>query len=119
PLAYMRGRTLNDAFIILDEAQNTTSEQMKMFLTRLGFNAKMVVTGDITQVDLPQNRPSGLIEVQTVLQGIDGIRFIYFDDRDVVRHDLVSAIVRAYDRMPSGAARRAAQAADIAPRPPA
>jgi len=119
PLAYMRGRTLNDAFIILDEAQNTTSEQMKMFLTRLGFNAKMVVTGDITQVDLPQNRPSGLIEVQTVLHGIDGIRFIYFDDRDVVRHDLVSAIVRAYDRAPSGAGRRAAPAADVAPRSPA
>jgi phosphate starvation-inducible PhoH-like protein len=107
PLAYMRGRTLNDAFIILDEAQNTTSEQMKMFLTRLGFNAKMVITGDITQVDLPLNRQSGLIEIQTVLQGIDGIRFLYFDDRDVVRHDLVSAIVRAYDRVDSrGAARR-------------
>ena len=107
PLAYMRGRTLNDAFIILDEAQNTTSEQMKMFLTRLGFNAKMVITGDITQVDLPLNRQSGLIEIQTVLQGIDGIRFLYFDDRDVVRHDLVSAIVRAYDRVGSrGAARR-------------
>ena len=104
PLAYMRGRTLNDAFIILDEAQNATSEQMKMFLTRLGFNAKMVVTGDITQVDLPANRPSGLIEVQTVLAGIEGIRFVYFDHRDVVRHDLVSAIVRAYDRMGSGAA---------------
>ncbi len=100
PLAYMRGRTLNDAFIILDEAQNTTSEQMKMFLTRLGFNSKMVVTGDITQVDLPTSRVSGLIEIQTVLQGIDGIRFIYFDDRDVVRHDLVSSIVRAYDRVP-------------------
>jgi len=99
PLAYMRGRTLNDAFIILDEAQNTTSEQMKMFLTRLGFNSKMVVTGDITQVDLPASRASGLIEIQTVLQGIDGIRFIYFDDRDVVRHDLVSSIVRAYDRV--------------------
>jgi phosphate starvation-inducible PhoH-like protein len=106
PLAYMRGRTLNDAFIILDEAQNTTSEQMKMFLTRLGFNAKMVVTGDITQVDLPQHRPSGLIEIQSVLQGIDGIRFVYFDDRDVVRHDLVSAIIRAYDRLPAGAAGR-------------
>jgi len=106
PLAYMRGRTLNDAFIILDEAQNTTSEQMKMFLTRLGFNAKMVITGDITQVDLPQHRPSGLIEIQGVLQGIDGIRFVYFDDRDVVRHDLVSAIIRAYDRLPlSGASR--------------
>jgi len=98
PLAYMRGRTLNDAFIILDEAQNTTSEQMKMFLTRLGFNAKMVITGDITQIDLPPSRPSGLVEIQTVLRGIDGIRFVYFDDRDVVRHDLVSSIVRAYDR---------------------
>jgi phosphate starvation-inducible PhoH-like protein len=99
PLAYMRGRTLNDAFIILDEAQNTTSEQMKMFLTRLGFNAKMVVTGDITQIDLPASRPSGLIEIQSVLHGLDGIQFIYFDDRDVVRHDLVSSIVRAYDRV--------------------
>jgi phosphate starvation-inducible PhoH-like protein len=99
PLAYMRGRTLNDAFIILDEAQNSTSEQMKMFLTRLGFNSKMVITGDITQVDLPASRPSGLIEVQTVLRGVDGIAFVYFDDRDVVRHDLVSAIVRAYERI--------------------
>jgi len=99
PLAYMRGRTLNDAFIILDEAQNTTSEQMKMFLTRLGFNSKMVITGDITQVDLPSSRPSGLIEIQSVLHGIDGIQFVYFDHRDVVRHDLVSAIVRAYDRV--------------------
>jgi phosphate starvation-inducible protein PhoH and related proteins len=98
PLAYMRGRTLNDAFIILDEAQNATSEQMKMFLTRLGFNSKMVITGDITQVDLPANRPSGLIEIQGVLRGIDGIRFVYFDHRDVVRHELVSAIVRAYER---------------------
>ena len=119
PLAYMRGRTLNDAFIILDEAQNTTSEQMKMFLTRLGFNDKMVITGDITQVDLPQNRPSGLIEIQTVLQGIDGIRFIYFDDRDVVRHDLVSAIVRAYDRvLPGGALRRPSYSEGGAPGPP-
>ncbi|HEU4440222.1 MAG TPA: PhoH family protein [Methylomirabilota bacterium] len=107
PLAYMRGRTLNDAFIILDEAQNTTSEQMKMFLTRLGFNSKMVVTGDITQVDLPSSRPSGLIEIQTVLHGIEGIRFIYFDDRDVVRHDLVSSIVRAYDRVQKPPARGA------------
>ena len=98
PLAYMRGRTLNDAFIILDEAQNTTSEQMKMFLTRLGFNAKMVITGDITQVDLPSSRVSGLVEAQTVLRGVEGIQFVYFSDRDVVRHDLVSAIVRAYDR---------------------
>jgi phosphate starvation-inducible PhoH-like protein len=98
PLAYMRGRTLNDAFIILDEAQNTTSEQMKMALTRLGFNSKMVITGDITQVDLPVSRPSGLIEIQSVLAGVEGISFVYFDDRDVVRHDLVSAIIRAYDR---------------------
>jgi len=110
PLAYMRGRTLNDAFIILDEAQNTTSEQMKMFLTRLGFSSKMVITGDITQVDLPAHRTSGLIEVQTVLRDIDGIAFVYFNDRDVVRHDLVSHIVRAYDRAgrssPRGAADR-------------
>jgi phosphate starvation-inducible PhoH-like protein len=106
PLAYMRGRTLNDAFIILDEAQNTTSEQMKMFLTRLGFSSKMVITGDITQVDLPASRPSGLIEIQTVLRGIDGIAFVYFTDRDVVRHDLVSAIVRAYDRVESRRARQ-------------
>jgi phosphate starvation-inducible PhoH-like protein len=119
PLAYMRGRTLNDAFIILDEAQNTTSEQMKMFLTRLGFNAKMVITGDITQVDLPASRPSGLIEIQTVLQGIDGIRFVYFDDRDVVRHDLVSAIVRAYDRVePRGGRARPAPPDASPPAPP-
>jgi len=97
PLAYMRGRTLNDAFIILDEAQNSTSEQMKMFLTRLGFNSKMVITGDVTQVDLPASRHSGLIEVQGILAGVPGIRFVYFDDQDVVRHQLVSAIVRAYD----------------------
>jgi len=96
PLAYMRGRTLNDAFIILDEAQNTTPEQMKMFLTRLGFNSKMVITGDITQVDLPANRPSGLIEIQSVLKGIKGIKFVYFSEKDVVRHELVSAIIKAY-----------------------
>ena len=119
PLAYMRGRTLNDAFIILDEAQNTTSEQMKMFLTRLGFNSKMVITGDVTQVDLPASRPSGLIEIQTVLRGIDGIRFVYFDDRDVVRHDLVSVIVRAYDARPGRSRRRAAaRRARAAPRGP-
>jgi phosphate starvation-inducible PhoH-like protein len=115
PLAYMRGRTLNDAFIILDEAQNTTSEQMKMFLTRLGFNSKMVITGDVTQVDLPPSRPSGLIEIQTVLRGIDGIRFVYFNDRDVVRHDLVSAIVRAYDR---AGAREAPSPLPPLPHPP-
>jgi phosphate starvation-inducible protein PhoH and related proteins len=97
PLAYMRGRTLNDAFIVLDEAQNTTSEQMKMFLTRLGFNSRMVITGDITQVDLPSTRASGLIEIQSVLKPITGIRFVYFTEKDVVRHELVSEIVRAYD----------------------
>jgi phosphate starvation-inducible PhoH-like protein len=97
PLAYMRGRTLNDSFIILDEAQNSTTEQMKMFLTRLGFNSKMVITGDVTQVDLPASRGSGLIEVQAILKGVPGIRFVYFDDRDVVRHHLVSAIIRAYE----------------------
>jgi phosphate starvation-inducible PhoH-like protein len=97
PLAYMRGRTLNDAFIILDEAQNSTAEQMKMFLTRLGFNSKMVITGDVTQVDLPASRHSGLIEVQSILQGVSGLRFVYFNDQDVVRHQLVSAIIRAYD----------------------
>jgi phosphate starvation-inducible protein PhoH and related proteins len=96
PLAYMRGRTLNDAFIILDEAQNSTTEQMKMFLTRLGFNSKMVITGDITQVDLPASRGSGLIEVQRILKGVPGIAFVYFSDQDVVRHRLVSAIIRAY-----------------------
>ena len=96
PLAYMRGRTLNDAFIILDEAQNSTTEQMKMFLTRLGFNSKMVITGDVTQVDLPSSRGSGLIEVQQILKGVPGISFVYFNEQDVVRHRLVSAIIRAY-----------------------
>jgi phosphate starvation-inducible PhoH-like protein len=96
PLAYMRGRTLNDAFIILDEAQNSTTEQMKMFLTRLGFNSKMVITGDITQVDLPASRHSGLIGVQAILKGVPGVSFVYFDEHDVVRHRLVSAIIRAY-----------------------
>ena len=97
PLAYMRGRTLNDAFVVLDEAQNTTSEQMKMFLTRLGFNSRMVITGDITQVDLPSSRASGLIEIQEILKGIEGIRFVYFTEKDVVRHELVSEIIKAYD----------------------
>ncbi len=97
PLAYMRGRTLNDAFIILDEAQNSTAEQMKMFLTRLGFNSKMVITGDITQIDLPSSRASGLVQARAILEGVPGISFAYFDERDVVRHRLVSAIVRAYD----------------------
>lgn len=98
PLAYMRGRTLNDSFVILDEAQNSTKEQMKMFLTRLGFRSKMVVTGDITQVDLPSYRDSGLIHVQNLLKEIEGINFVYFSDKDVVRHDLVKKIIRAYDK---------------------
>jgi phosphate starvation-inducible protein PhoH and related proteins len=97
PLAFMRGRTLNDAFIIMDEAQNTTSEQMKMFLTRLGNNAKAIITGDITQIDLPNPRRSGLLEAVEILKGVDGIRFIQFEDGDVVRHHLVQRIIRAYD----------------------
>lgn len=97
PLAFMRGRTLNDAFIILDEAQNTTPEQMKMFLTRMGFNSRVVVTGDITQTDLPQNVTSGLKVGERILQDIEGISFIYFGESDVVRHPLVARIVKAYD----------------------
>ncbi len=96
PLAYMRGRTLNDSFIILDEAQNSTSEQMKMFLTRLGFDSKVIVTGDITQVDLPLNRCSGLVQVQSILKNIDGIEFVYLNELDVVRHELVRDIIKAY-----------------------
>ncbi len=98
PLAFMRGRTLNDSFIILDEAQNTTTDQMKMFLTRLGFNSKTVVTGDITQIDLPSGRSSGLIEVRKILEGLEGIKFVYFTNRDVVRHKLVQQIIKAYER---------------------
>jgi phosphate starvation-inducible PhoH-like protein len=98
PLAFMRGRTLNDAFIIMDEAQNCTPEQMKMILTRQGFNSKMVVTGDPTQVDLPGGHRSGLAEVVDVLRGVEGVQFVQFDDRDVVRHALVQRIVRAYER---------------------
>ena len=98
PIAFMRGRTLNDSFIILDEAQNTTSEQMKMFLTRIGFNSKAVINGDVTQVDLPPGRTSGLKEAQEVLAGVEGIKFFYFDQRDVVRHALVQKIVTAYDQ---------------------
>jgi phosphate starvation-inducible PhoH-like protein len=97
PIAFMRGRTLNDAFVILDEAQNTTSEQMKMFLTRLGFGSKAVVTGDITQIDLPTGRISGLIEALKVVRDVEGLAFVYFDERDVVRHKLVQQIVKAYD----------------------
>jgi len=102
PIAFMRGRTLNDAFVILDEAQNTTSEQMKMFLTRLGFGSKAVVTGDITQIDLPSGRTSGLIEAMKVVGNIEGIEFVRFDERDVVRHQLVQQIVKAYDAYDSG-----------------
>jgi phosphate starvation-inducible PhoH-like protein len=115
PIAFMRGRTLNDAFVILDEAQNTTSEQMKMFLTRLGFGSKAVITGDVTQIDLPTGRPSGLIEAMKVVNDIEGISFIYFDERDVVRHRLVQQIVKAYEAytngsgvaLPQGVVRRA------------
>jgi phosphate starvation-inducible PhoH-like protein len=97
PLAFMRGRTLNDSFIILDEAQNTTTEQMKMFLTRLGFSSKAVITGDITQIDLPMDKPSGLIESKNILQGIKGIKFVFFSKTDVVRHRLVQEIIKAYE----------------------
>ena len=102
PLAFMRGRTLNDAFVILDEAQNTTSEQMKMFLTRLGFGSKAVVTGDITQIDLPNARMSGLVEALKIVKDVAGIGFIYFDDKDVVRHKLVQQIVKAYEKHSNG-----------------
>jgi phosphate starvation-inducible PhoH-like protein len=110
PLAYMRGRTLNDSFIILDEAQNTTAEQMKMFLTRLGFDSKAVITGDVTQIDLPGQTRSGLVEARDILTGIDGISFCYFTDVDVVRHPLVQAIIKAYDRR--DAERKARKAAE-------
>ncbi len=98
PIAFMRGRTLNDSFVILDEAQNTTSEQMKMFLTRLGFGSKAVITGDVTQIDLPSGRMSGLVEAMKVVHEIEGISFVYFDERDVVRHKLVQQIVKAYEK---------------------
>ena len=101
PLAYMRGRTLDNAFIILDEAQNTTREQMKMFLTRMGFNSKVVVTGDITQIDLPSGTMSGLKEARKVLSGVEGIRFSYFSEVDVVRHELVKRIIKAYEQYDS------------------
>ena len=98
PLAYMRGRTLDDSFIILDEAQNTTREQMKMFLTRLGFNSKIVVTGDITQIDLPDGKKSGLVEAMKILKGIDDIAINVFTEKDVVRHRLVQDIIKAYEK---------------------
>jgi phosphate starvation-inducible PhoH-like protein len=106
PLAFMRGRTLNDSFVILDEAQNTTSEQMKMFLTRLGFGSKAVITGDITQIDLPSEKVSGLIEAEKILMNIDGIRFIHFSDIDVVRHPLVQDVIRAYNHLVRGKKRK-------------
>ena len=99
PLAFMRGRTLDDAFIILDEAQNTTQEQMKMFLTRLGFNSKMVITGDITQIDLPESKKSGLIQVLRLLKDVDDIDIIRFTEKDVVRHKLVQDIIKAYEKL--------------------
>jgi phosphate starvation-inducible PhoH-like protein len=98
PIAFMRGRTLSDAFVIIDEAQNTTPEQMKMVLTRIGFGSKVVVTGDITQVDLPQGRTSGLVDAINVLNGVEGIGFSYFDQRDVVRHKLVQSVIKAYEK---------------------
>jgi len=104
PIAFMRGRTLNDSFIILDEAQNTTSEQMKMFLTRMGFNSKCVITGDITQIDLPNNKRSGLVEAAEILGAVNGISFVYFDEGDVVRHHLVQRIIHAYDEQKQRAA---------------
>ena len=117
PLAFMRGRTLNDSFVILDEAQNTTSEQMKMFLTRLGFNSKAVITGDITQIDLPNDRRSGLVEAIDIVGKIEGIAFIHFDERDVVRHSLVQQIIKAYDEhsaQPGNGSRAAGTRADAA-----
>jgi phosphate starvation-inducible PhoH-like protein len=130
PLAFMRGRTLNDAFIILDEAQNATPEQMKMVLTRQGFNSKMVVTGDATQIDLPAGRRCGLIDALEILKGVEGISFVSFDEKDVVRHSLVQRIVKAYERYheASGVGRQmalrlteaaaAAEAAESLPSPP-
>ncbi|HPJ27217.1 MAG TPA: PhoH family protein, partial [Synergistaceae bacterium] len=97
PLAYMRGRTLNDSFIILDEAQNTTPEQMKMFLTRMGFGSRVVITGDVTQVDLPSGKMSGLRSIQEILQGVEGIDFVSLTKNDVVRHEIVQKIVQAYE----------------------
>jgi len=105
PIAFMRGRTLNDSFVILDEAQNTTSEQMKMFLTRIGFNSKAVITGDITQIDLPGEKASGLVEAKNILRGIKGLRFVFFSKADVVRHRLVQKIIQAYEELEEGKSR--------------
>ena len=116
PIAFMRGRTLNDAFVILDEAQNTTSEQMKMFLTRLGFGSKAVITGDVTQIDLPAARTSGLVEAMKVVGNVEGIAFVHFDDKDVVRHSLVQQIVKAYEAYGVDPDSRRAPAPGAAPR---
>jgi len=109
PLAFMRGRTLNDSFVILDEAQNTTAEQMKMFLTRIGFDSKAVVTGDVTQIDLPSAKASGLVEAEEIVDGIPGIEIVHFDDTDVVRHPLVQRIIVAYERRAAGKRPNAAE----------
>jgi phosphate starvation-inducible PhoH-like protein len=106
PIAFMRGRTLNDAFVIIDEAQNTTTEQMKMVLTRIGFGSKVVITGDITQIDLPKGLTSGLVEAIAVLNGVAGISFVYFDEKDVVRHRLVQSVIKAYEAFGAGHAAR-------------
>ncbi len=115
PLAFMRGRTLNDSFVILDEAQNTTSEQMKMFLTRLGFNSRAVITGDITQIDLPSGRRSGLVEALEVVSRIAGIAFIHFNERDVVRHNLVQQIIKAYDEFGGSGAKTKLSSSNVRP----
>ena len=123
PIAFMRGRTLSDAFVIIDEAQNTTPEQMKMFLTRIGFGSKVVITGDITQVDLPQGRTSGLVDAIHVLNGVEGIGFSYFDQRDVVRHKLVQSVIKAYEKREPAAGTngspKAASSADTVTNAPA
>jgi phosphate starvation-inducible protein PhoH and related proteins len=120
PLAFMRGRTLNDSFVILDEAQNATPEQMKMFLTRLGFSSKAVITGDVTQTDLPEGKISGLIEAKDILSGIKGIKIVYFSREDVVRHPLVQEIIDAYDKIENqkkpSARKRSDRAAGVDPR---
>ncbi len=121
PIAFMRGRTLNDSFIIADEAQNATCEQMKMILTRQGFNSKMVVTGDVTQIDLPLGKRSGLLEAADVLKDVEGVSFVQFDERDVVRHALVQRIVKAYEKYQeaNGAGRQMSLRLADPPLPPA
>jgi phosphate starvation-inducible PhoH-like protein len=119
PLAFMRGRTLNDAFVILDEAQNTTSEQMRMFLTRIGFSSKAVITGDVTQTDLPADKPSGLVEASQILDGVSGLRFVYFEKADVIRHRLVQKIIQAYEQRDENRRRNmTGQAAEADAAPP-